>query len=230
MCLVDDREQLLGGVLASAGGARVRHDAAGRADLDHAGAVLDLVAHGLAHLGHTVGDALFDRQRQDVRGERLEHRRIEVPAGGADGVTGRDDPGPVDPAHVDRLHQRDVEQDASRLHEEAEVAHGREPGPQRPLAVGHRAQGSERGILLHGDQRAGVVRPAHEQVDLHVHQSGEHRDIAQVDLHRPLGNGIRRHGDDPVAFDQQIAGGHHVTAHDVEHPRADEVDGRLRLA
>jgi hypothetical protein len=74
--LVDDRRQLLVRVLLAAGGARERHDAARGGDLDQLGPVLDLVAHRLAHLGHTVGDPLLDALRHDARSQPLEHRRV----------------------------------------------------------------------------------------------------------------------------------------------------------
>ena len=149
------------GVLPGAGRAGVGHHAARRADLDDLGAVLDLVADGLADLGHAVGDALLDGQRQDVGGEGLEHGGVEVAAGGADGVAGGHDAGAVDPAHVDGLHEGDVEQEPTGLHEQPEVAHGREAGPQGAAGVGHRPQGPQRRVLLHGDRAGwrGRARP-----------------------------------------------------------------------
>ncbi len=193
-----------------------------------AGAVLDLVPHGLADLGHAVGDALLDGEREHVRSEGLEHGGVEVAPGRADGVPGRDDPGPVDPAHVDGLHEGHVEQDPTGLDEQPEVAHGREPGPQGTTSVGHGPQGAKRRILLHRDQRAGVVGSAHEQVDLHVHQAGEQRHVAEVDL-----DGVRRHrpgadADDAVVLDEQVTGLDQPALSDIQHPGADEVDGRLR--
>ena len=50
MRFVDDRRELFVGVLLRTREPAVRHDAARRGDLDEAGAVLDLVADGLAHL------------------------------------------------------------------------------------------------------------------------------------------------------------------------------------
>ena len=61
-------------------------------------------------------------------------------AGRADGVAGRDHPGTVDPAGLDRLAEVDVEHVAAGLDEEPQVADGREPSPQRPLPVGDGAQ------------------------------------------------------------------------------------------
>ena len=129
--LVDDRAQLLVGVVLRARRTGERHHPARRAHLDQLGAVLDLVAHRLAHLAHAVGDALLDRERHDAGREAREHRGVEVPAGRRDGVTRREDPRPGEPARVDRPHERDVEQEPAGLHEEPEVAHGREPGEQR---------------------------------------------------------------------------------------------------
>ena len=79
--LVDNRPQLLVGVLLGTGWSGVGHDPARHADLDELGAVLHLVADSGAHLAHAVGDALLDRKRHDVRRQGLEHRRVEVPAG-----------------------------------------------------------------------------------------------------------------------------------------------------
>ena len=45
--------------------------------------------------------------------------------------------------------ERDVEQVAAGLHEQAEVAHGREAGEQRRAAVQRAAQRAERGVVLH---------------------------------------------------------------------------------
>src|SRR4029450_8966147 len=59
MGLVDDDPQLLVGVLLGPRRAGVGHDPARSADLDQLGAVLDPVAHGLAHLAEAVGDALL---------------------------------------------------------------------------------------------------------------------------------------------------------------------------
>ena len=92
--------------------------------------------------------------------------------------------GPSTQPEVDGLLEGDVEEDAAGLHEQAEVAHGREAGPQRALAVGHGPQRAHGRVLLHGDQRAAVVGPAHEQVDLHVHEPGQQGDVAEVERRR----------------------------------------------
>ena len=138
--------------------------------LINSGAVLDLVADGLADLAHAVGDALFDGEGHDVRCEGLEHGRIEVTAGRGDGVAGRDDTGAFEPAEVDGLHEGDVQEEPAGLDEETEVAHGGEPGPERPPGVGHGPQGAEGRVVLDGVEGTAVVGAAEEQVDLHVHQ------------------------------------------------------------
>ena len=228
--LVDDRLQLLGGVLPGAGRAGVRHDATRGHNLDHPRSVLDLVADSLAHLRHPIGDSLLHGEGQHVGGQGLEHGGIEVAAGGTDGVSGRDDPGPVDPSHVDGLHEGHVEQEAAGLYEQSEISYRGEAGSQRALAVGHGAQGSERRILLDRDQRAGVVGPTHEQVDLHVHQSRQQGHVPQVDLRRSGRDGGGGYADDTVTLDQQVTGLHQLAALDVQHAGADQVDGRLRCA
>ena len=156
--LVDDRAQLLVRIVLRASLSGQRHDAAGDAHLDQLGAVLDLVAHRLADLVDAVGDALLDRQLQHARHERGEHRRVEVPAGRGDRVAGRDDPRALDPARVDRLAQRDVEQVAAGLDEQPEVAHGGEPGAQRAAGVADRTQHPRRGIVLHLGQPGVLAR------------------------------------------------------------------------
>ena len=65
-----------------------------------------------------------------------------------------------EPAEVDRLLQRDVEEQATGLHEQPEIAHGREAGAQRAARVGDGAQRAQRRVVLYGVQRALVIRPA----------------------------------------------------------------------
>ena len=72
--------------------------------------MLDLVADRLADLVDAVGDAFLDGELQHSRHESREHRRVQVPTGGGDGVSGRNHARPLDPAAVDRLAQRDVEE------------------------------------------------------------------------------------------------------------------------
>ena len=45
--------------------------------------------------------------------------------------------------------ERDVEQQAAGLHEQAEVAHRREPGAQRAAGVGDRPQRPQGRVVLH---------------------------------------------------------------------------------
>ena len=129
MGLVGDRRQLLVRVLLGTGGAGVRHDPPRRADLDQLSPVLDLIPDRLAHFAHAVGNPLLHGELHDLWCERLEHRRVEMPTGGRDGVTGGDHAGTVDPPEVDRLPEGDVEEQPPGLDEEAEVPHRREPGP-----------------------------------------------------------------------------------------------------
>ena len=214
---VDDGPQLLVGVLLGARRAGVRHHATRGADLDHLCAVLDLVAHRLADLADAVGDPLLDGQLHDVRREGLEHGRVEVAAGRRDGVPGRHDPRPVDPAEVDGLLQGHVEQQAAGLDEQAEVAHRGEAGPQRAAGVGHGPQRPHGRVVLDGGQRAAVVGPPEEEVDLHVHQAREQRQVTEVDDGRAVRHVARLDLEDAVTLDQQVARGDELALDHVEH-------------
>ena len=218
MGFVDDRCELFVRVLLRAREPAVRHHAAGRRDLDQPCAVLDLVTHRFAHLGHAVRDAFLDSELEDVGAEPLEHRGIEVSAGGRDRVTGRHDPRAVDPPVVDRTRERDVEQVATGLDEQTEVADRREPGFQRPAAVHDRAECSERGIVLDVAAAVPAVRSAQQHVDLHVHQPGQQRDVAQVDLPRAVGNGVGVDRGDAISFDDDRGGLAHLARVDVDPP------------
>ncbi len=222
--LVDDGRQLLVGVLLGAGRPGMGHHPARRAHLDQPGAVLDLVADGLSDLAHPVGDALLDGEGHDVGRQGLEHGRIEVAPGGGDGVPGRHHPGPFEPAEVDGLHEGHVQQQPAGLDEQTEVAHGGEPGLEGPAGIGHRPQGAEGRVVLDGVEGAPVVGSAEEQIDLHVHQPGQQGQVAQIDLDGPVGHRGRRHVEDPLPGDQQVAGGHDRAAGHVEHAGAAQVD------
>ena len=189
--LVDDRAQFLVRIVLRARRSRQRHHAARAADLDQLGAVFDLVAHRLADLVDSVGDAFLDRQLQHVRCERGEHRRIQMPAGRGDRVPGRHHPRPVDPARVDGLAQRDVEQVAAGLDEQPEVAHRGEPGAQRAAGIADRAQHPRRRIVLDLGQPGLLAAPAHQEVDLHVHQAGQ-QDRSPRSISSPSGVCHRR--------------------------------------
>ena len=215
--LVGDRREFLGRVLLGAGRTGRRDHAARPAALDDLGAVLDLVADGLADLVDPVGDALLDRQRHDVRGERRLRARVEVAAGRDDRVAGGHDPAALDPAGVDRLRQRDVEQVPARLDEQAEVAHGRESGEQRAAGVGCAAQRHLHRIGPHRIVEAGAGTAEHE-VDLHVHQTRDERQLRQLDTSSASSaiDGVGSDGGDPVALHPHVARLDHVAGVDVE--------------
>jgi hypothetical protein len=96
-------------------------------------------------------------------------------------------PRALDPAQVDRLLQRDVQQHSPGLHEQAEVANGGVAAAQGAAGVGGGPQGPYGRVLLDRDQRAAVVRTAEEEVDLHVHQARQQGDVPEVADHRALG-------------------------------------------
>ena len=192
--LVDDGLKFFVGVLLAPGGGAERHHATRSRDLDQFGAVLDLVAHGLAHLGHTVGDALLNALGHDARGQALEHGRVEVAPGRGDGVSGREDAGPGEPAVVDRLDQVDVEQESGRVHHEAEVATRREAGlsvvPQFTAPRSVRYTGESLTPCMGSGRPSGPPGPPDEHVELHVHQPGQQGHVTEVHLGWP-GSGAR---------------------------------------
>ena len=139
-------------------------------------------------------------------------------------MAGRHHVGTVDPAEVDGPLQGDIEQQPARLHEQPQVAHGREPRPQRAPGVGDGAQRPHGRVVLHRVQRTLVVRPAEEEIHLHVHQPGEQREVAEVDHHGVGRNRRRRYVDDAVAVDQHVAGLEELALVHVEQPSAAQVD------
>jgi hypothetical protein len=177
MGFVGDRGELFVGVLLSTGGGAVGHHASGRRHLDQLGAVANLIAHACPYLVDTIGDALGDRKRHDARCESLKHSGVEVSAVRGDGMPGRNNSGADVPALLDGSLQCDVEQIATGLHHEAEVAHGGEAGLERGPRIHRAAQGAIRGIVLHPVHRAGQAvwptRATDQQVELHVHQAGQ---------------------------------------------------------
>ena len=126
-----------------------------------------------------------------------------MPTRRGDRMPGGHDARPVDPAGVDGLAQRDVQQVTTGLDEQSQVADRREPGAQRAAGVTHRTQHPGRRIVLHLGQAGTFAPPAHQQVDLHVHQAGQQDRIAEID-HLTLG--LAADPDDPVAVDLDDAG------------------------
>ena len=196
--LVDDRNQLLIRIVLCPCLSSQRHDTTGTTHLDQLSAVLDLVPHGLSDLVDTVGDALLDGELQNAWHERSEHRRVEVSAGRGYRVTGRHHTRALDPARVDRLAQRDIQQVTACLDEQSEVAHGGEPRAQRAAGIADCTQHSGRGIVLHLGQSGILAAPAHQEVDLHVHQPGQEDGLPEID---DLSLGLASDADDPVVFD-----------------------------
>ena len=106
---VGDRGEFRVGILLGTRTRAVRHDPARRRHLDQLGAVANLIADAGDHVGHTVGDALGDRERHDPGREPLEHRRIQMPAVRGHSVARGIDARPGVPALIDGALQRDIE-------------------------------------------------------------------------------------------------------------------------
>ena len=152
---VGDRGELRVGILLGARGGAVRHHPARGRYLNQLGAVANLVANTRDHVGHAVGDAFRNRQRHDPWRKPLEHRRIQVPAIGGDGMPRGINARAGMPALVDGALQRDVEQVAAGLDHQPQVAHGGEAGVQRGARVDRTAQGAVRGVVLNAVHRGG---------------------------------------------------------------------------
>ena len=225
MRLVDDHPQLFVRIVLGAGLAGQRHHTARATHLDQLRAVLDLVAHRLADLVDAVGDAFFYGQLEHARHERREHRRVEMPARRRDRVPGRNHPRAVDPARVDRSAQRDVQQVSTGLDEQAEISHRGESSTQRAPCVADRTQHPGGRIVLDLGQ-TGVFSPAaHQQVDLHVHQSGQQNRVTQIDDIAVVGGADRTSlsraadADDAAVVDGDDAGPDDLAGVDVEQTR-----------
>ena len=147
-----------------------------------------------------------------------------MPASRGDRVPGRHHPRPVDPARVDGLAQCHVEQVAAGFDEQPEVAHRGESGAQRAAGVADRAQHPRRGIVLDLGQPGLLAPPAHQEVDLHVHQTGQQNLVAEIDQ---LALDVAADADDPVAVDPQDAGRDDLAGVDVEQPGGLERQHRL---
>jgi hypothetical protein len=186
MCLVSDCCQLFGGVLLGARGAGRGHHAAGRAALDELRPVLDLVANRLADLVDPVGDALLDCHSHDAGRQAALRARVEMAPGRTDGVTGRNDAWPLDPARSNGIRERDIDEVPARLYEQSEIAHRGEAGAEGPLAVGHGSQRHLHGVHAHGVRQSGIGSPE-DEIDLHVHEPRDQRQVGQID--HPVGTG-----------------------------------------
>ena len=147
--LVGDRGELRIRVLLGTRRGAVRHHPTGGRHLDQLCAVADLIAHAGDDVGDAVGDSLGDRQGHDARCQTLEHRRIEVPPIGSDGVAGRVDPRAGMPTLVDGALQCDIEEVAAGLYHQAEVAHRGETGIKGGAGVHRAAQGAVGRVVLH---------------------------------------------------------------------------------
>jgi len=77
------------------------------------------------------------------------------------------------------------------------------PGPQRAARVADRAQHAQRRVVLDGGVRRGLAAAAHQQVDLHVHQPGQQRQLAEIDDLARCRAGVAADPGDPVILDPQ---------------------------
>jgi len=72
------------------------------------------------------------------------------------------------------------------------------PRAQRAAGVANRTQHSCRWIVLHLGQPGVLPAPAHQEVDLHVHQAGQEDGVPEID---DVSLGFASDADDPVVFE-----------------------------
>ena len=72
-----------------------------------------------------------------------------------------------------------------------------------------------------------MVGTAEKQVDLHVHQPRQQREVAEVELDRVSGHRSWRHVDDAVTGDQHLTRLDELALVHVQQAGAQQMDGRL---
>ncbi len=141
---------------------------------------------------------------------------------GAYRVTSRPDPWPDHPAIFDGPRQRNIEDVAARLDHEPEISHRGEAGHEGHASVHRPAQCPVHGVIddpVHRvRQPVWVLRAADQQVELHVHEARQERDVSQVYLRRNRGHVLGVHGHDPVALDHDHSGRPDLAGVDVNPP------------
>ena len=94
--------------------------------------------------------------------------------------------------------------------------------------IADRTQHPGRGIVLHLGQPGVLPAPAHQEVDLHVHQAGKQDGVAKVDQVAFVGRadktstGRTANTDDPVFVDPNDSGPDDLAGIDVEQTRCFE--------
>ncbi len=138
--------------------------------------------------------------------------------------------GPTCQPCVDRTLQRDVEEVAARLDHQTEIANGGEAGLERGARVHCTTQRPVGRVVLHTVHRTGqpfrTAGAPDEQVELHVHQTGDQCDIAQIDVFGRIFRQLRRIDRlNPVSVDHDDRGRTHLTGFHVS-PACGTQDGQ----
>ena len=158
--------------------------------------------------------------------ERLEHGGIEVAAGrgrwrGRPGRCGgrRPSPGRWPSSRATSSRRPPVCTNSPRLRTVVNPARS----VRRPLATARSVRIA--GILLHRDERAGVVGAAHEEVDLHVHEARAAGSGRRGRSRRPSsGTDVGATSTMRSPSISRSPGVDELTGHDVEHAGAAQVD------
>ena len=175
VCLVDERFQFVKTVLSSADRIAFRQDPAGRASLDHIGAVLDLITHGGANLFRAVGDPVDRTKLHDAGAKTI---FVAVSAGDSNCMTSSFDARPGRPAFVDGFAQGHVVEASGS----ADVPHAGEAGHQSVARIAHAQDPRERFIVFdRGHVAFGIAEHAPDQVRVRIDESGQQRHVAKID-------------------------------------------------
>ncbi len=193
----------------------LRQHPAGGHELDHVGAILDLVAHRGTALIRTVADAVNRASRLDHIGRK--RPLVGMSGGPANGVDSRQHTRAFGDPRLDGVTQPDVHPVRS-----TDIAHRREPGLEGSPGVHGRIQGllSRKSIHTGVEVLVPVVRHLHGQMHVRVDKARQQGGIAEIDDPRTFGDVQVRAGRNNLrAFHQHHAGLNQLAGNAVEQTR-----------
>ena len=214
----DQGLELVEAVLAGLRIVALGKHAAGGADLDEIGAVLDILAHLLLHGGDAVGDAF--RGGMELEGKEVV---VAMAAGDAQRRSANLHVRAGDIAVVDVIAEGDIGVSGC-----ADIADAGEAGFEGDLGEAHTVESLAHGIG--GEAGVGVEIVAEGEVGVDVDQAGQDGHGAQVDFAvagRGGGGGSRRDGGDAITGDDDGLIGGFLSAADVEDVAGADEDARL---
>ena len=223
MCLVGDRGEFLFRYLQLARLGIARKNAAGRAHLDHLGAIFALAADLIAKFVGRITDPLFLAVLLFETGRQ--EGAVAMPARRAECIARRHDPRPDGVTRIDCFLEPDIVAVVR-----ADVADGGEARFQH----GARIRRAHYGPEAVGEDEAVVaaVNGGTVQVDMHVDEAGHERHAGQVDAFRVCRDArTTGYGDNTPVGDHHHRVLHHPSGNDIDHAVCGDDNGfRLRRA